>query len=328
MLRKMNMRTLSVVFFVLAVAFAIHKITEPKIVGNLSGNLVSFAPEDCDKILISPRGDDDPVIVIRKDAKGKWIVKTENSAKEFMADSSTVKRTLKTMSQLKPIRMATQNKDRWEQFEVTDSAGMGVAFYNDDNILADVIIGRFTYIPSPMAAQMRQRNPYMRQNPGTMSTYIRRRGEDEVFAVEGFLSSQIRTDVNHFRDKSLFSLPNDFKYPVELSFKVPGDSSFVLTQTNGQWMIGEVRADSAAVADYFKDIRNLKVRSFANKEPENITHKLTIKDRNGLTSVIEAEFNKDSTLIMSNQYPDNWALDKNNYLFDKIFVSKSSFLNN
>jgi hypothetical protein len=93
-------------------------------------------------------------------------------------------------------------------------------------------------------------------------------------------------------------------------------------------MIGEVRADSAAVADYFKDIRNLKVRSFANKEPENITHKLTIKDRNGLTSVIEAEFNKDSTLIMSNQYPDNWALDKNNYLFDKIFVSKSSFLNN
>ncbi|MDK2841731.1 MAG: hypothetical protein PWQ17_1236 [Anaerophaga sp.] len=328
MLSKMNIRTLSIVFFVLLVVFTIHKITEPKRVGNLPENLVSFVPEECDKIVISQRGNDDPAIVMSKEANGKWIVKSENSEKEFMADSSTIKRTLKTMSQLKPMRMATQSRDRWEQFEVTDSAGMEVAFYNDDNVLADLIIGRFTYIQSPMAAQMRQRNPYMRQNPGTMSTYIRRKGEDEVFAVEGFLSSLIRADVNHFRDKSLFSLQNDFKYPVELSFKVPGDSSFVLTQTDGQWVIGEVPADSAAVADYLKDIRNLKVRSFANNKPENITHKLTIKDRNGLISVIEAEFDKDSTLIMSSQHPDNWALDKNNYLFDKIFVSKGLLLNN
>jgi len=328
MLRKMNIRTLSVVFFVLAVVFAIHKITEPENVGNLPANLVSFAPENCNKIVISPRGDDDPAIVVSKDTNGKWTVKTEHSEKEFMADSSIVKRILETMSQLKPLRMVTQSKDRWGQFEVTDSAGMAVAFYNDDDILSDLIIGRFTYIQSPMAAQMSQHNPYMRQYPGTMSTYIRRKGEDEVFAVEGFLSSQIRADVNHFRDKSFFPLENEFRYPVELSFQVPGDSSFVLTQKDNQWMMDEVPADSAAVADYLNDIRHLNVQSFADKKPENITHTLTIKDVNGLTSVIEAQFNKDSTLIISSQHPDNWALDKNNYLFDKIFVSKSLFLNN
>ncbi|MGQ1890593.1 DUF4340 domain-containing protein [Thermophagus sp. OGC60D27] len=326
MLRKINVKTLAITFLALAIIYAIQLLTAPKGTGNMPQSITSFVADDCNKIVINPKGMDKPNIILEKRNNKEWFVAEENSNNEFAADSNVVKNLLRTMSQLSPMRMATQNKERWSQFDVTDSAGIGIAFYNKNEVLADLIIGRFTYTQSPMAAQMAQRNPYMRQNPGTMSTYVRNRDESEVYAVEGFLSSSVGTEVARFRDKSFFAMQNGIIEPVEFSFSFPGDSSFVLTKQEDHWNIGNVKADSASVAKFLNGIRNLRVSSFAPKKPQNPSHKVVIKGENGVVSAIEALYDNDSTVIFSSQYPDNLALDKNHYLFDKIFVSKNDLL--
>lgn len=326
MLRKMNIKTLAIIFGVLFVIYAIQLITAPKGSGNMPDFITSFEIEKCNKIVISPKENDKPDIILFKKNNKNWVVTEQNTNKEYAADSNTVRSLLREMSQLSPLRMATQNKDRWQQFDVTDSLGVRVSFFEDKDVLADLIIGRFTYTQSPMAAQMMQQNPYMRQNPGTMSTYVRNTDETEVYAVEGFLASSVGTEIDRYRDRTFFSMSKALIEPVEFSFSFPGDSSFILRKQGEQWNIGSQPADSASVADYINGIRNLRVSSFGNNKPDNFSHKLTIKGENGVTSTFEAWYDKDSTLIMSSQYPDNLALDRSHYLFDKIFVSKSTFL--
>lgn len=326
MLRKMNIKTLSTIFGVLVVIYAIQIITAPKGTGNMPDFITSFETEQCNKIVISPKGKDKPNIILFKKNNKNWVVTEQNSNKEFAADSNTVRNLLREMSQLSPLRIATQNKERWQQFDVTDSLGVRVSFFEDDDVLADLIIGRFTYTQSPMAAQMMQQNPYMRQNPGTMSTYVRNADETEVYAVEGFLASSVGTETERYRDRTFFSMSKALIEPVEFSFSFPGDSSFILRKQGEQWNIGSQAADSASVANYINGIRNLRVSSFAGEKPEKVSHKVTIKGENGVATTIEAQFDEDSTLIMSSQYPDNLALDKSHYLFNKIFVSKSKFL--
>ncbi|MGQ1946494.1 DUF4340 domain-containing protein [Geofilum sp. OHC36d9] len=323
----MNIKTLAIVFITLAVIYAIQLIMAPKGTGNMPTYITSFKPDDCNRIVISPKENDKPDIILQKRGNNSWTV-SDSNGQQFAADSSVVNGVLKTMSSLAPIRLATQNKDRWKEFNVTDSTGIEISMFKDDDVLANLFIGRFTYTQSPMAAQMAQRNPYMRQNPGTMSTYVRNTSDSEVYAVEGFLSSQVGTEPDRFRDKSFFSMDKGIIQPVELAFSFPGDSSFVLKKTNEKWKIGDLVADSASVVTYLRGIRNLRVSNFANVKPQSISHKLIIKGQKGTIATIEAELTDDSTVISSSQYPENMALDKSHYLFDKLFVSKNKFLKN
>jgi len=327
MLRKMNIKTLAIIFIALAIIYAIQLILAPKGAGNMPEYITSFMPDECNRIVISPRESNKSDIILQKTGNNSWTVSGRNG-QQFAADSNVVNGVIKTMSNLSPMRLATQNKDRWIEFDVTDSTGTHISLFKDDDVLADLIIGRFTYTQSPMAAQMAQRNPYMRQNPGTMSTYVRNTDESEVYAVEGFLSSQVSTETNRFRDKTFLSMDKGIIQPVELAFSFPGDSSFVLKKTNEKWQIGDITADSASVVSYLRDIRNLKVSTFADAKPQSISHKLIIKGEKGTITTIEGEWAEDSTVISSSQYPDNMALDKSHYLFNKLFVSKNKFLKN
>jgi hypothetical protein len=297
----------------------------PKGTGNMPAQITSFTPDECNRIVISPKEGNKSDVILQKRGNNNWTV-SERNGQEFAADSNVVNNVLKTISSLAPMRLATQNKDRWKEFNVTDSTGTGISLFKDDDVLADLIIGRFTYTQSPMAAQMNQRNPYMRQNPGTMSTYVRNTNETEVYAVEGFLSSQVGTERDRFRDKTFFSMNKEIIQPVELDFSFPGDSSFVLKKTNEKWQIGDLTADSASVVSYLKKIRTLKVSNFASTKPQSISHKLIIKGKKGTVTTIEAELTEDSTVISSSQYPETMALDKSHSLFDKLFVSKNKFI--
>jgi hypothetical protein len=325
MLRKMNIKTLAIIFIILATIYAVQLIMAPKRAGNMPTQITSFTPDDCNRIVISPKEANKSDVILQKKGNNNWTV-SGRDGQEFAADSNVVNGIIKTMSNLAPMRLATKNKDRWKEFEVTDSTGTGISLFKGDDVLADLVIGRFTYTQSPMAAQMSQRNPYMRQNPGTMSTYVRNTDESEVYAVEGHLSSKVGTKPDRFRDKSFFSMEKGIIQPMELDFSFPGDSSFVLKKTNEKWQIGDLTADSASVVSYLKKIRNLKVTNFAKAKPQSISHKLIIKGEKGTIATIEAESTKSSTVISSSQYPENIALDNSHSLFNKLFVSKNKFL--
>lgn len=324
MLRKTNTKLLSGILVALGIIFAILKITEPAGVGNMPTYLTNFDPAECHEISISGAKDQASGILLQRKNTG-WMIKDMARQKEYKADSSRVNQLLDAFCELKPLRLASQSEERWEDFSVTDSTATHIIFKGEDEKLADLMLGRFTYTQSPMAAQMQQQNPYMRQNPGTMSTYLRHKDEKEVYAVEGFLSSQAAAEVSAFRDKSFLTLKGSTT-PLRMDFKYPSDSSFVLQKKENKWWIDNLQADSVSVAKYLNGLRNLKLRSFAKKSPQQETHALSIEVLNGMTINVNAELKNEKAILSSDQYPDNLAGDNNKYLFDKLFWSKEKFL--
>ena len=324
MLRKSNTKLLIIILLGLGIIYALRKITEPSEVGNLPAYLANFTPADCQTITITGGKEQAAGIILQRKSDG-WMAKDAATQKEYKADSNRINQLLKTFSDLKPLRLATQNQERWNNFDVTDSSATRITFSGENGPLAGLMLGRFTYTQSPMAAQMQQRNPYMRQNPGTMSTYIRKEDEKEVYAVEGFLSSLASTDVSAYRDRSFLALKGNIN-PVKLNFSYPADSSFVLRKKEGTWWIDNRQADSASVAQYFKGLRNLQLRSFAKGAPQVQTHQLTIAGNNGMTINVNAGLNHGKKVLKSDQYPDNPAIDSDKYLFNKIFWPKQKFL--
>jgi hypothetical protein len=323
MLRKVKTSLLLGIFLALGAIYIIMKIAEPNNVGNMPTFITAFNPAECTEISISAKKDMGNSLTLSKKSDGWTVAGADKNA--YRADSNVIKSLLNSFSKLKPLRIATQSKERWQDFSVTDSAGTQITFNNKDGKLASLIIGRFTYTQSPMAAQMRQRNPYMRQNPGTMSTYVRSGDKTEVYAVEGFLASEVKSDVNTFRDKSFLALGNESS-PVKFTFTYPADSSFVLQKKEGKWFADDIPADSASVADYLRGLRNLKLRAFSEKVPQQKTHKLVIQTSNGNQIYVDAELSEDTAIIVSDQNPENMALDKNKYLFEKLYPSKKKLI--
>ena len=52
---------------------------------------------------------------------------------------------ISALNNMKPESVVATNKDRWPMFEVTDSLGTRVKLFSGDNLLADVVIGKFSF---------------------------------------------------------------------------------------------------------------------------------------------------------------------------------------
>jgi len=112
--------------------------------------------------------------------------------------------------------------------------------------LADLIIGRFAF------------------NQATRSgtSYIRKSGQDDVHAIDGFLSMNFSRDFDSFRDKSLATLtPADVK---NLKLESRNDMRSVSIDKNaeGKWISDGMTLDSATVANYLSGLRFLNGTTF------------------------------------------------------------------
>lgn len=318
MSKKLNVKLSGIIFVVLLAIVVISQFFDGKDESTFKSVIVSVDTAQVSKIIIYPKDKNAPTVTISKE-NASWFV--DDNGKKFLAENNGIAQILNTIAEIKPLRVAGKDKSKWEKYELTDSmATARVEIYDNQSKLTDFMIGKFSY--------QQPTNPYDRQ--GKMTTYVRLSNEEEVYAVDGFLSMTFNANANTFRNKTV--LKSNAENWNKLTFSYPADSSFILSKNMNQWNINGMPVDSMIAVNFFNGIKNLSAREFANDftEYQSPTHVLKIEGDNMLEPiVIKAFTNEDLSKVVlnSSQNKDSYIDDKQANLFKKLFVSPSRFKN-
>jgi hypothetical protein len=314
MFRKVNLRVLLFIFgTLLAIAILSQVLEKKKGERTFKNELAAFDTAKVTDVIIKD---------MRNGNKGLELVKAGNNwkmkanGKEYHTDPDYIGSLLQELIQMKAERIAANSKEKWKEFEVTDSLALRVTVKGKTKILADLMVGKFSWQPPT--------NPYDRQ--GKMTSYIRIADEKEIYAVNGFIRMNLSPDINRFRDKTVIRAETGNLR--KLVFEYPADSSFVLEKKDNLWIINGIPADSAKTSQYINSLENMSGDDFADNETIKgpAIYKLTLE--NNSTPPIEIlAYVADSLnghIITSSLYADTQFSGKSG-LTSRIFKGKSSF---
>ena len=321
MYRKLNIKTLAITFGVLLLAVIAVKISDSLSHGNtLKDVLFDINTDDVTTIRIYPQSEKGKEITLVKN-NGKWVVKYNGAT--YTGNQNLISTLPEQINKLKPLRLAATKKERWKNFQVTDSLATKVVLENNGKVLAGLYIGKFSYIMPKNQAP--QQNPYMRRPQGKMNTYVRTLDDDNVYAVEGFLGMSFNRSADDFRDKTIVSVnKNDL---TKLTFSYPADSSFVLSKKDNKWFIDDTPADSASVADYLNKISHLRGRKFADAGVASFNHSVKIEGQNMEPVTVQAFVSEKGAVITSSQNKGTiFTDDDKKDIVKKLFVSKKELV--
>lgn len=327
MFKKLNIRTLLVVFVLLLAMVAIIEYSNSK-KGDRSfrDQVLSFEEDKVTEIVITDFKNQGEQLTLEKAENDRWKVLT--GEKEYNGDGTRINELLSQLNGMEPISIVATTEEQWKEYEVTDSVALLVSLKEEGKELADLYIGKFSY----KQPQGQTQNPYQRRR-GEMTSYVRVDGEERVFAVEGFLRMNFNPEPTAYRDKTVIA-SNQSNW-TKLEFSYPSDSSFTLNNQENNWMVDGLAADSSNTASYLSNVSNLTSSSFVSEDELTAnapTHQLTINGVN-LPAPIEIKAFPASSQDTVNNYYITSSENKGTYfagnkqdLFDKIFKSKDNFL--
>ena len=305
---KINNKVLIVVLLVLVGAYLGNKYLGGKGERNFKNVLVSLDTTTVDKIVLTRTPSKGGEIFINKIVPGKFTVQKEDLEDE--GDIGMIRSMLSAHVEMKPERLVSNSPAKWEEYEVSDTTGVKVKMYSGDKVLSEIIVGKFDF----------------QQATRTMSTLVRISGEDQVYAVDGFLSSVFNVEFDAIRDKTFLKANKDEIQSVQLDY--PADSSFTLSLVNNTWKINELPADSAASVEYTNGLMFLNLRDFVNDfDPaqNELLYKLTIEGDSINTIVVDCYKRADQYILHSTLNENAYFTPGVNNIFEKLFPSREKF---
>ncbi len=311
MFNKVSNKTLLIIFgimIVIAVAYVVLESEHGE--KSFKTDIVSIDTSRVTALSIYPRANNHKEIRIYKEGSNNWKVDLNNN-KTASVPGSKVKSLLDMLVQVKPARVAAQEKSKWADFKV-DTAGTRVKVFEGGNNTLDLIIGKFSF-----------------QQPRQMNTFVRLNGEDEVYETQGFLDMAFNQKADYFRNNILVNGdPSDWR---KLTFTYP-DSSFELVKNDKEWTINGNKTDSAKTAGYLRILSHLNSSAFQDNVSENALGKsdytLTIESASKGGVVVLTAYKNNSDIIITSTENGGTNFDGNqNNLFQKIFIGKGSLSN-
>jgi len=322
MLKKLNIKTLLGLFIVLLAIVAITMIIDSR-KGNrtFKKEVITINSQEVTKITIHPRAKNQKeVVLVRENATWKLM----HEGKKISADEKVVDEILKQLSELKTERLAANSKDKWAEYEVTDTASTRVIIETNETVIADLIIGKFTY------QQPDRANPYMQQQNIKMSTYVRLNNEVEVYSVNGFLNMTFNRDFSYFRNKSV--VDEKFENWRKLTYTFPGDSSYTIIKNNDLWLINGIIADSLKTTNFIRAISPTISSEFVDNtniaKSDFPVYSLKIEGDSMAPYEIKA-FASDTInkyIVNSSLNPEATFADPNESIVKKLFIGKDVLL--
>ena len=319
MSKKFNNNTLLIILVALIAVFFLVKWYQKSYTDNtLNANLVQIDTAKVSKIVIYPVVDSRSEIRLFRDGKD-WKVAKGNVTSE--TESNTPTSLLGMLSEIKTKRLASKDKSKWADFNLTDTAATRVKVYEGNDVVLDLLIGRFSY------QQGNSQYGGMYGGGGTGTTYVRLNGKNEVYAIDGFLTFSFNQKFSAFRKQTLAKL--DMPNITKVTFKYPADSGYVLELRDKSWSIGNIKVDSANVANYLNSVNYKNATSFVdNYSPVGMPAcQLTFEGKDMKPLVIDAWMRSNNDYILnSNRNAKSWFGTNNNGLFQELFKGKKYFL--
>ncbi len=320
MFRKLKLKSLSIVFVILLVLVVITKIVDNSHGTNtLKASIYAVNSDDITSVILKPKAADGKEVKLIKNGNN-WSV--ESDGKTYNGDSRAIENLIKSVNNLKPLRLAAQNKDQWNKYQLTDSLSSMVTLMKGNTKLACLYIGKFSYKQAKQQMPAQQ-NPYYQQPRGTMMTYVRSNDDDDVYAVQGFLGNLVNQKAEAFRNKEI--LKTNRSEINKITFSYPADSSFTLVKNEDKWMCDGLPVDSASMAKYLHSISMVRGSAFASQKPSSFAYKVNI-DGGSSPIEVQASFVDEDAIIASSQNQGTLIKDTKKTHFKKIFISKNSLL--
>ncbi|MFW5872874.1 MAG: DUF4340 domain-containing protein [bacterium] len=317
----MNIKILGIVFVTLLLAVILIQVRDSR-KGDKSDILDEVQLEQVDtnkvtRIKVTDYKEPGKTISIAITNNG-WQVSEGN--KSFTADPVFVKNMLENLASMKLERIAATRKENWAKYNVDDSSGVYVQVMESDKVVAELIIGRFSY----KQISNQSYNPYMNQTP-EISTFIRKKDDQAVLLVKGMMSMIFNNlDIDRIRDKKLVNVsPGNIK---RIHFQYPGDSSYSLVKNNEHWSINGTKTDSLKTQQYIKKVANLRNFDLADDDKKllNDSPKYIVKIEGDNFNPIDIKAYPADTIhkyIITSSSNLGTYFSSKNKLFDQIFVS-------
>lgn len=309
-MKKTDPWKLAVILLSLILIFmAVRKFRAPKLESNLPASLAEIDTADVTELIITPSKA--PQSPVRLAKTGGW--KLMQGERALRLEQGTGPNALRVLTHLKPERMVTKRKEKWNEFSVGDSTGTRVQIMGGSSVLADLVIGRSGF--GQTATQ---------SYGGPAFTYIRLHDEEEVYAIGGFLDAQFNKAADDWRDKSFMRLKKDSV--TRVAFRYAADSSFVLEKVNGKWTSAGVPVDSTEVKSFLSGMEYRNGTAFADVAPVGPAALTITLDQGSKTlGTIEAWPAAGNWTVRTSHQPDTFfAMDPASR--KDVFVSRKRFV--
>lgn len=242
MFGKLNVRVLGIVFVVLLLGVVLvpwlQKGGDER---NFRSNLAEIDTSKVTAIALKPAK---KPYQLRLEKQGKsWTVNFKN--KHYQVNKSALEAILTGLKQLKTERLVSSSRDSRAEYEVSDSLGTRVIVEGDGKTLIDMVVGKFNY----------------QQNNQTVTTYARLNNEDDIYALNGFLTMNFNQDINSLRYNVVGK--GTISEISKVTFSYPADSSFTLSFSKGKWTIDGNPIDSTKLMNYLQVLTTATGTDFA-----------------------------------------------------------------
>lgn len=239
------MKRLMIPAIILVAAFVIwlfqSNYEENRISGTTIENFLELDAADINRIVIVIPGD--TLKLFKEDPL--WFIESGPAPKR--ADMMVINNVVNAAVSLAVGNVISENPEQQSLFQVDSTGGILVGFYNRDQFLNSVIIGKLTN--------------------DNAHTYVRVPGSDKVYTSAKVLTYTFNRDRNQWMDKTIFAMNPEMIQSIEL---IRPDGSTKLNPSIDGWYASKkpytdkVMTDSVKVVAFLRRLCFLRGNDFAN----------------------------------------------------------------
>ena len=309
-------KILAIILAITTLALIIDFISSKSSKSSFRTQLVEADSAQIAKIVFFPSHvRDKQVVLLRKNKK--WYVHTNGT--DYPADPDKIHTILETLTSLRPTQVVANNRGQWAEYGVADTNSLNILVYNNKNkTLAHLYVGKIKTTPN------QTQYPYYGQNQNYY-TYVRVKGDKNVYMVPQLLAITFINDPNAYRDQTIINVD---QLDIKAVAIVENSRTLSLKRDGSKWSVNGQPADSLQMVHYLRDICHLQGWQFA---PDSMVKDLktlktlTLELTSGKQIVVKGLGDTAVNVIWSSQNPQSYF--KAAALPSRIFKTQDYFLN-
>lgn len=298
----MDNKILGIIFLALLALYLLTRVFSRQPEKTFRSELVQVDTALVDKIELYPKAEAGQTVTLERNG-GQWVVTDGNITAP--AISNAVASVLGQLHLMKAKRVVAKKEEKWKDYEVDEGSGARVKAYVGGEAVADFMVGRFNF----------------NQQARTALSYVRLTEEEEVYAVDGFLSMTFGQDIDAFRNKQILKLDNGEEVSA-LQLQTNGNA--INFQKDGTtWTYNGTALDSTKIAGYLSGLRYVAGNTFADGFSPVGTPEQSLLVQTGTKQITVNAYRyaagEQDFAIQSSQYPEAYFASDSSGIYSRLF---------
>lgn len=303
----MNNKTLFIVLLALLGVYGLSKLFFVQKERSFKAELIQIDTSKVTSISVFPKTDSLEV-TLKRESSG-WIVSRD--AISAKATTNSIGSLLRQLTLIKTKRVAAKKPEKWAGYEVEEGKGTRMVVYAGKKVLEDFILGRFAFD----------------QTAQTATSFIRLTGENEVYAVDGFLALNLGAGFDSYRNKLLVKIKKEDI--TSLDFAEGNATYSIVRQANGWALNGTELLDSTKIKTYIGVLQGISGVDFADdfnviQSADLLQKTLTINANNQIDPIViqcYVDTTREKPFVLNSSLnPDAWFSSDSTGTYKRLFI--------